>query len=67
MTLDGNILGGFFEHVRLKPASISTIQGNPSSFPQLKQVMSIAIKIQEQPVKFYVIVSGYSVIKISFI
>ena len=33
--LDGKILRGLFEHERLKPAIISTSQGNIHNLPQL--------------------------------
>ena len=45
MTLDGRILRGLFEHERLKPANIRTSQGNVHNLVQLKQVMSIGMKV----------------------
>ena len=36
MTLDGRILRGLFEHERLKPANISTSQGNIQNFNSIK-------------------------------
>ena len=42
MTLDGKILRGLFEHVRLKPANIRTSQGN---LAQLKQIINMGFKI----------------------
>ena len=45
MTLDGRILGGFFEHERLKPANIKTSQGNIHNLAQLKQIMNAGFKI----------------------
>ena len=38
MTLDSKILRGLFEHERLKPAMLRTIDGNGSNLSQLKQV-----------------------------
>ena len=34
------LLVGLFEHERLKPEVIRTIQGNVTALPQLKQVFS---------------------------
>ena len=46
MTLDGRILGGLFEHERLKLANIRTSQGNIHNLAQLKQIMNAGFKIQ---------------------
>ena len=46
MTLDGRILGGLFEHERLKPTNIRKSQGNIQNLAQLKQVMNAGFKIQ---------------------
>ena len=43
MMLGGKILGGLFEHERLKPAIIRTSQVNVHYLPQLKQVINIGI------------------------
>ena len=40
MTLDGKILQGIYEHVRLKPAVIRTNQGNVQNLADLKQIMN---------------------------
>ena len=45
MTLDGKILRGLFEHERLKPANISTVQGNVQNLAQLKQVINAGLKV----------------------
>ena len=45
MTLDGKILGGLFEHERLKPANIRTSQANVQNLVQLKQIMNAGFKI----------------------
>ena len=45
MTLDGKILGGLFEHERLKPANIQISQGNVHNLVQLQQVMNIGMKV----------------------
>ena len=45
MMLDGKILKGLFEHRRLKPTNIQTSQGNIHNLAQLKQVISIGMKI----------------------
>ena len=45
MTLDSKILGGLFEHKRLKPASIRTSQGNVHNLVQLKQIINIGLKV----------------------
>ena len=47
MMLDGKILGGLFEHKRLKPAIIRTSQANTHNLPQLKQVINIGISLIE--------------------
>ena len=44
MTLDGRILGGLFEHKRLKPAYIRMHQGNVQNLAQLKQIMNAGFK-----------------------
>ena len=44
MTSDGKILSGLFEHERLKPVNIRTIQGNVQNLAQLKQVMNNGLK-----------------------
>ena len=44
MTLDCKILRGLFEHKRLKPAIISTSQGNIQNLAKLRQVMSANLK-----------------------
>ena len=46
MTLHGRILRGLFEHERLKPTSIRTIQGNIHKLTKLKQIMNAGFKIQ---------------------
>ena len=43
MTLDGNILRGFFEHERLKPAILRTSKGNVNNLSQLKQVINVGL------------------------
>ena len=45
MTLDGKILREFFKHERLKPAYITTSQGNVQNLVQLKQVITAGLKI----------------------
>ena len=45
MALDDKILGGLFEHERLKPANIRTGQGNIQNLAQLKQIMNAGFKI----------------------
>ena len=45
MTLDGKILKGLFEHVRLKPATFKTTQGNVFNLSQLKLVVNIGMMI----------------------
>ena len=45
MTLDGKILRGLLEHERLKPAIISTSQGNVQNLEQLKQVMNAGFNV----------------------
>ena len=44
MTLDGKILGGLFEHERLKPANIRTSQGNVQNLAQLKWIINAGLK-----------------------
>ena len=45
MTLDGKLFRGIFEHKRIKPAIIRTIEGNVSNLANLKQVMSVGIMV----------------------
>ena len=45
MTLDGKILRGLFEHERLKPTIIRTIQDNIQNLAQVKQIMNAGFKI----------------------
>ena len=52
MTLYGIILKGIFEHERLKPAIIRTIQGNVQNLAELKQVMNIDLKINQYSLYF---------------
>ena len=46
MMLDRKLLQGLFEHKRIKPAIISTSEGNVTNLAHLKQVMSIGIMVQ---------------------
>ena len=43
MTLDGKILRGLFEHVRLKLAMLRKSEGNVSNLSQLKQVINVGL------------------------
>ena len=45
-TLDGKILGGLFEHERLKPTNIITSQGNIQNLAQLKQIMNTCLRFE---------------------
>ena len=45
MTLDGKILRELFEHERLKPAIIQTIQGNVQNLAELRQIMNTNLKL----------------------
>ena len=45
ITLDRKLLRGLFEHKRLKPAVIRTIQGNVTNLSKLKQVMSSGLLV----------------------
>ena len=45
MTLDGKLLRGLFEHERIKQAVIRTSNGNVVNLAQLKQVMSLGMKV----------------------
>ena len=47
MTLDRVMLRGIFEHERLKPAIVRTIQGNVNNLAELKQVMNTEIKLEQ--------------------
>ena len=47
MTLDGKILGGIFEHERLKPAIIRTNQGNVQNLVDLRQIMNTNLKFNQ--------------------
>ena len=43
MTLDGKLLRHLFEHERIKPAVIRTIEGNITNLAHLKQVISVGM------------------------
>ena len=43
MTLNGKILQGLFEHVRLKPAILRTSEGNVSNLVKLKQIINTGL------------------------
>ena len=43
MSLDGKILGGLFEHERLKPAMLRTSEGNVSNSSQLKPIINVGL------------------------
>ena len=45
MTLDGRILGGFFEHEKLKLTNIGTSEENVQYLAKLKQIMNLGFKI----------------------
>ena len=45
MTFDGKILGGPFEHERLKSGNIRTSQGNVQNLEQLKQMINAGFKV----------------------
>ena len=46
MTLDGRILGGLFQHERLKQANIRMSQGNVQNLAQLKQIMNAGLRFE---------------------
>ena len=43
MTLDSKVLRGLFEHERLKPAMLSTSEGDVNNLSQLKQVINVGL------------------------
>ena len=43
MTIEGQLMWGLFEHVRLKPATIPMDRGNVKTLSELKRVMNLAI------------------------
>ena len=43
MTLDGKILRGLSAQERLKPAMLTTSEGNVSNLSQLKQVINVGL------------------------
>ena len=45
MTLDGVMLRGIFEQERIKPTFIRTNQGNVQNLAELKQIMSMELKL----------------------
>ena len=45
MTIDGQLLGGLFEHERLKPAMMQTDKANVTTLPALKKVMNSEITL----------------------
>ena len=47
MTLDRVMLRGIFEHERLKPTIIRTNQGNVQNLAELKQIMSMELKLDQ--------------------
>ena len=44
MTLDGKILRGLFEHEILKPAILTTSEGDVNNLLQLKQIINTGLK-----------------------
>ena len=65
MTLDGNILRGIFEHERLKPAIITTNQGNVQKLAGLRQIMNTYLKFNKYsfiPYKFTIILLNMTAI-----
>ena len=47
MRLDRVMLGGIFEHKRLKPTIIRTNQGNINNLAELTQVMNTELKLEQ--------------------
>ena len=47
MMQDGVMLKGIFEHKRLKPTIVRTIQGNINNLAELKQVMNTELKLEQ--------------------
>ena len=47
MTLDGNILRGLFKHEILKSTIIRMSQGNVQNLAQLRQIMNINLKLNQ--------------------
>ena len=45
MTLDGKILRGLFKHERLKPAILSTSEGNVNNLAKLKQIINVGLAL----------------------
>ena len=43
MTIEGQLMTGFFEHERLKPATLPMDRGNVKTLLELKRVIKIAI------------------------
>ena len=43
MTLDGKILQGLFQHKILKPAILTTSEGNVSYLVKLKQIINVGL------------------------
>ena len=43
MTMAGKLLRGVFEHKRLRPVVLKTVQGNVSTLPVLRKVMNLEI------------------------
>ena len=43
MTIEGQLMGGLFEHERLKPAMLKTDKGNVSTLSAIKRVMNLEI------------------------
>ena len=43
MTIDGKLMGGLFEHERLKPAVLRTDEGNVNTLLALKRVMNLEV------------------------
>ena len=43
MTIDGKLMGGLFEHERLKPAVLRTDEGNANTLLALKRVMNLEV------------------------
>ena len=45
MTIEGQLMGGLFEHERLKPAILKMDKGNVSTLLALKRVMNLEISV----------------------
>ena len=61
MTLNGVMLRGIFEHERLKPTIIRTNQGNVQNLAELKQIITMELKLDQYSSYFVKWITYYKI------